>query len=261
MQLPHIDNGKKFDWGKTSRLYAKYRDIYPPVFLNRLSAAAGIVRGVNVLDLGTGTGVIPRLLYGTGANFTGIDISENQIAEARRLAEEDGMHINFLCSPAEQCIFPAAAFDSVTACQCFTYFNHQKLADKLCTVLKDGGIFCAAYMGWLPYEDDIAARSEQLILKFNPSWNGCGDTPKPLAIPDCYFKYFEIEQREVFRFTVPFSREGWHGRILSCRGVSAALSEDRLEDFSREHAKMLHKIAPEQFNVKHYAAITTLKKL
>lgn len=61
MQLPHIDNGKKFDWGKTSRLYAKYRDIYPPVFLNRLSAAAGIVRGVNVLDLGTGTGVIPRL--------------------------------------------------------------------------------------------------------------------------------------------------------------------------------------------------------
>ena len=75
------------------------------------------------------------------------------------------------------------------------------------------------------------------------------------------FKYFEIEQREVFRFTVPFSREGWHGRILSCRGVSAALSEDRLEDFSREHVKMLHKIAPEQFNVKHYAAITTLKKL
>ena len=27
-----IDSGKAFDWGKTSREYAKYRDIYPEEF-------------------------------------------------------------------------------------------------------------------------------------------------------------------------------------------------------------------------------------
>lgn len=28
----NIDGGKAFDWGLTSEEYAKYRDIYPPVF-------------------------------------------------------------------------------------------------------------------------------------------------------------------------------------------------------------------------------------
>ena len=29
MKLEGIDKGNSFDWGKTSRDYAKYRDIYP----------------------------------------------------------------------------------------------------------------------------------------------------------------------------------------------------------------------------------------
>ena len=28
----NIDNGKSFDWGRTSSDYAKYRDIYPEEF-------------------------------------------------------------------------------------------------------------------------------------------------------------------------------------------------------------------------------------
>lgn len=97
MQLKHIDGGKDFDWGKASCYYAKHRDIYPPEFLNRLGAAANIAAGRMVLDIGTGTGVIPRMLYSSGARFTGLDASENQITEARRLAKESGMDINFVC--------------------------------------------------------------------------------------------------------------------------------------------------------------------
>ena len=32
----NIDNGKAFDWGRTSGDYAKYRDIYPPVFYEKI---------------------------------------------------------------------------------------------------------------------------------------------------------------------------------------------------------------------------------
>lgn len=31
-----IDNGREFDWGRTSEDYAKYRDIYPEEFYRRL---------------------------------------------------------------------------------------------------------------------------------------------------------------------------------------------------------------------------------
>ena len=45
MQNQNIDHGNKFDWGKTSADYARFRDIYPPQFyemiLNRNCGAAG----------------------------------------------------------------------------------------------------------------------------------------------------------------------------------------------------------------------------
>lgn len=261
MRLSHIDGGEEFDWGKTSDYYAKYRDIYPSEFLNRLCVAVNIGAGKEVLDIGTGTGVIPRMLYNTGARFTGVDASENQIAEARRLAKEGAMNINFVCSSAEDCAFPIGTFDSATACQCFTYFNHDKLSEHLASILKDGGVFAVAYMGWLPFEDEIVARSEKLILKYNPRWNGLGDVAKKIQIPHCYLKHFKIVSEEVFPLAVSFTRASWHGRILSCRGVSAALSGEELQNFSREHLQMLTDCTPEEFTVKHFGTITALKKL
>ena len=33
-----IDGGKGFDWGKVSSEYAKYRDIYPKIFYQKILA-------------------------------------------------------------------------------------------------------------------------------------------------------------------------------------------------------------------------------
>ena len=56
-----IDGGKPFDWGKTSTDYGKYRDIYPPEFYRMFTDKGYCVKGQHVLDLGTGTGVLPRI--------------------------------------------------------------------------------------------------------------------------------------------------------------------------------------------------------
>jgi hypothetical protein len=39
-------------------------------------------------------------------------------------------------------------------------------------LLKDGGRLCVAYLMWLPEESEIAAKSEGLVLKYNPEWTG-----------------------------------------------------------------------------------------
>ena len=58
-----IDGGKAFDWGKTSQDYAKYRDIYPEIFYTKIVSHNLCCNGQKVLDLGTGTGVLPRNMY------------------------------------------------------------------------------------------------------------------------------------------------------------------------------------------------------
>ena len=255
-----IDGGKPFDWGRTSADYAKYRDIYPPLFYQKIADRGLCVNGQKILDLGTGTGVLPRNMYPFGADWTGTDIAENQIEQAKRLAAEQGMQIRFLAKSTEALDFPDGSFDGITACQCFWYFDHEKVMPKLADMLNDGGFLLILYMAWLPYEDKIAGASENLILKYNPTWTGCGETRKPIWIPDAAYKNFELIEHEEYDVNVPFTRESWHGRIRACRGVGASLTEEQLAAFETEHKALLSEIAPPEFDVLHYAALALLRK-
>ena len=69
-----------------------------------------------------------------------------------------------------------------------------------------------------------------------------------------------MEDREEYDLMVPFTKESWHGRMRACRGVGASLSEEELVKWDREHRELLDRIAPEQFDVLHYAALAVLKK-
>ena len=210
------------------------------------------------LDIGTGTGVLPRNIYQYGAKWTAADISENQITQAKTLSQ--GMDISYYVAPAEEISFPDVSFDVITACQCFFYFNHEKLMPNLYRMLKPGGSLLVLYMSWLPFEDKIAEASEKLVLKYNPDWSGAGETVRPVAIPDCYKEKFEIAHHEEFRLKVPFTRESWNGRMKACRGVGASLSEEEITAWEAEHKKLLTQIAPEEFTILHYGAVAQLVK-
>ena len=256
-----IDGGKAFDWGRTSENYAKYRDIYPQKFYEALVERGLCVKGQTVLDIGTGTGVIPRNMYRFGAEWTGTDISENQIEQAKRLAEKGGMDIDFFASPAEDIDFPGGTFDVITACQCFWYFDYDKLVPKLYEMLKADGRLVVMQMAWLPFDDRIAEKSEELVLKYNPKWTGGGWTRKPVFIDDKVLERFGVAERVEFDVNVHFTRESWNGRMKACRGIEASLSKEETEAWEREHMALLNSIAHEEFDVLHYAAIAILKKI
>ena len=255
-----IDAGKAFDWGRTSKEYAKYRDIYPKEFYRKIIDRELCIKGQKVLDLGTGTGVLPRNMYQYGARWTGTDISPEQIEQAKRLSEEAGMKIDFQAVPTEEIDFPEESFDVITACQCFWYFDHERVMPKLADILKQDGKLLILYMAWLPFEDEIAGKSEEIVLKYSPNWTGAGETRHPIWIPDVAYEYFELEDHEEYDVKVPFTKESWHGRMRACRGVGASLSGDELAKWDEEHRKMLDEIAPEQFDVLHYAALAVLRK-
>lgn len=253
----NIDGGKSFDWGKTSTDYAKFRDIYPREFYNKIVKRELCINGQSVLDVGTGTGVLPRNMYCYGARWTGTDISVNQIKQAKILSK--GMNIDYYSMPTENINFPDNSFDVITACQCFWYFNHEQIKSKFYHMLKPDGRILVLYMAWLPFEDKIAGESERLVLKYNPKWSGGGETIHPIIIPDCYKEKFELVYHEEYPLKVHFTRKSWNGRMKACRGIGASLTEQEISMWEQEHLKLLDEIAPAEFNILHYGAIAELK--
>ena len=253
-----IDGGRPFDWGRISEDYGRYRDIYPHVFYEKIACRGLCLKGQHVLDIGTGTGVLPRNMYRYGAKWTGTDISEKQIEQAKILSA--GMNIDYFTVPTENIDFPDESFDVITACQCFWYFNHKKVMPVFYRLLNPGGRVLVLYMAWLPFEDKIAGASERLVLKYNPEWSGAGETVRKIDIPACYFERFDLVHREEYTIRIPFTRESWNGRMKACRGVGASLTEVEIAVWEREHMELLHEIAPENFDVLHYAAMAELKK-
>jgi SAM-dependent methyltransferase len=256
----NIDNGRAFDFGCVSSDYAKYRDIYPSEFYERIIKLGLCVKGQRVLDLGTGTGVLPRNLYPYGAEFIGADISENQIEQARLLSQNAGMNITYTLASAETFDFPNESFDVVTACQCFQYFDKAVALPRIHKVLKKNGHFCILFMAWLPAESKIANHTEELVLKYNPEWNGKGlkrDTPS--ATPVWAAELFVADNIEGFDVNIAFTRESWHGRIKTCRGIGASsLSDEEKVAFDKEHWKYMQTL-PETFDILHFVTILNLR--
>lgn len=253
----NIDGGKAFDWGKTSADYARFRDIYPREFYDKIVNRGLCINGQKILDVGTGTGVLPRNMYPYGAKWTGTDISKNQIEQAKILSK--GMDIDYYSVSTENLDFPKESFDVITACQCFWYFNHEEIMPEFFRMLKPDGRILILYMSWLPFEDEIAGASEKLVLKYSPSWSGKGERVHPIFIPDCYQEKFELVYHEEYPLKVHFTRESWNGRMKACRGIGASLGEEEIRMWEREHVELLKRIAPVEFDILHYGAIAELK--
>ena len=259
-----IDDGKAFDWGKTSKEYAKFRDIYPEEFYKKIVDRGLCLKRQKVLDLGTGTGVVPRNMYKYGAQWTGTDISPEQIEQAKLLAAEGNMKIDFIAAATEELVekagFKKESFDVITACQCFWYFDHDKVMPVLADLLKPNGKLVILYMAWLPDEDKIAGKSEEMILKYSPKWSGAGEHRHEIWVPEIAYKYFDKIDHEEYDLMVPFTKESWHGRVRASRGIGASLNPEELASWDTEHRTLLDKIAPEKFDILHYGAITVLQK-
>ena len=242
MKLENIDKGTEFDFGRISENYSQYRDIYPRSMYDKLITFGIGKAGQRILDLGSGTAILPINMYDTGARFTSTDISENQIAFGQKLATERGLQrIDFRVCSAENTGFEENSFDVVTAVQCFQYFDKKKATSEIRRILKPDGRFCIIFMDWMPYHDDIIGEMEQLVLKYNPTWNGCGFKEFRYSFPEWAKDRFEIETIHSYNASLTFTKEAWLGRVKTCRGIGASLPENKISEFENKYRELLQK--------------------
>ncbi|MDR0503548.1 MAG: class I SAM-dependent methyltransferase [Treponema sp.] len=244
----------------TSNDKSTYRDIYPNLFFDKIIEMGLCVKGQNVLDLGTGTGVLPAGSYKYKAEFSSGDITENQIEWARRLSENAKMNIDYIVNFSEGINFPDKDFDVITACRFCMCLDESFAPPRIHGILKDGGHFCALFMSWLSGESEIARKSEKLVLKFNPAWTGA---KRSMPVTPVWAEgLFELENSETFDLDINFTRDSWHRHIKTyccLSGCASSLSDSQTAEFDKEHIEYL-KTVPETFDIPNFAMILNLRK-
>lgn len=151
-----IDGGNKFDWGRTAKLYAKSRNIYPQEFWEMLHSLGVGQTEQKILDIGTGTGILPMNMKHYGGEYTGVDLSSEMIEQAKSHLSE----ISFICADAHNMSFENDSFDIVTALQCWVYFDKERLLPELHRVLKKAENFMLCFSLGCPMRTKLSERKK-----------------------------------------------------------------------------------------------------
>ncbi|MER2519244.1 MAG: bifunctional 2-polyprenyl-6-hydroxyphenol methylase/3-demethylubiquinol 3-O-methyltransferase UbiG [Bdellovibrionales bacterium] len=101
---------------KVNPLRARYaRDQVCARFGREEKAQGGALRGLTILDLGCGGGILSEPLARMGGKVVGVDASEQAIEAARAHAEEMSLEIDYRAGTAEALAEEGETFDVVTA--------------------------------------------------------------------------------------------------------------------------------------------------
>ena len=140
-----IDSQRQ-DWNRVAGGWEKWDQFFDEemAFLNhRLVADARLRTGMQVLDLGSGTGY-PALLgaqtVGPSGSVIGLDLAEQMLAVARRKATTLGLaNATFRTGDVTALPFDANSFDAVTSRFCLMFLPEiPKAAAEIARVLKPG---------------------------------------------------------------------------------------------------------------------------
>ena len=230
------------DFGRHSADYGDWRPGLPLSFCNRLKESLGF-DGKDVLDLGTGPGTVALELASKGARVTGIDLSDEQIREARQRAEKSGViaQCTFEVLHAEQTGLQDGSFDIMVASQCWWWFDHGRAQAEVTRLLRPGGHLIVCSFNYLARQNEIARRTESLILKHNPGWMMAGNTGISAHwIDDLQSPELRLVEQFSYDHLQPFTHEGWRGRIRTCNGVgSGGMDAATVRRFDEELRQML----------------------
>jgi SAM-dependent methyltransferase len=115
----------------------------------RLVAAAGIGRGMRVLDVAAGTGNASLPAASAGARVTACDLTPELLDAGRGRADAAGLDLEWVEADAERLPFDDESFDVVMSCIGVMFApHHQDAADELVRVCRPGGTL--ALLSWTP---------------------------------------------------------------------------------------------------------------
>jgi len=179
---------------------------------------------LDVLDIGCGPGFFSIIMSSAGHRVTGIDCTENMLAEARVNAEQEGVTPHFRKMDSHELEFAAESFDLIV-CRNLTWtLNDPKTAyGQWKKVLRPGGrllIFDANWNRHLVDEDMRRLYEEDRTTYVARGW---GEPPR----------HVDWEESDRLSLELPLTREvrpEWDERVLNEHGFTSVFSRENLNE-------------------------------
>lgn len=147
--------------------YARFRPGYPVEVRELLVRECGLGPSSVVADIGSGTGLLSRLLLASGARVLGVEPNA-PMREAAERAFADEPRFTSVDGSAEATGLPPASVDLMTAGQAFHWFDGPRARAELRRILRPS---CWAALVWnlrisTPFNDAYDAMLEELAPEY-----------------------------------------------------------------------------------------------
>jgi 2-polyprenyl-6-hydroxyphenyl methylase/3-demethylubiquinone-9 3-methyltransferase len=144
------------------------------------------MKGLRMLDIGCGGGLLSEPLARLGASMIGVDPSETNIEAARQHAGLSGLSIDYRCTTAEALADAGEEFDVVLAMEVVEHVADVPLFVQSCAAMvKPGGLMIAATLNRTLKSFALAIVGAEYVLRWLPVGSHRWDkfvTPNELEI-------------------------------------------------------------------------------
>jgi SAM-dependent methyltransferase len=191
--------------------YVRYRPGYPQAVIDTLHDEAGLSPGGVVADVGSGTGILTRLILSAGHTVYAVEPNDAM----RAAAESDLTHypgFRSVKGTAEATTLPDASVDLVTAGQAFHWFDPDASREEFARILRPGGTVALVWNMRRTTQPGFMADYEAMLQAFGLSYNDVKQSAHMGDITRLYVDGYTVHtfsNRQVFDF------EGLRGRLLS----------------------------------------------
>lgn len=127
------------------------------------------LKGLRILDIGCGAGILSEPLARLGASMVGADPAEENIEVARAHAEETGVDVDYRATTAEALAEAGEKFDIVLAMEVVEHVvDVPAFVDSCATMVKPGGLMIAATLNRTLKSFALAIVGAEYVLRWVP---------------------------------------------------------------------------------------------
>jgi len=224
------ERSKLFD--QEAERYDRFRPMYPDAVIDELLGPDPA--GLEVLDVGCGTGIASRQMARRGAKVLGVEVAPRMAAIART----HGIDVEI--SAFEDWDAAGRTFDRVVSAQAWHWLDLPPATSKAASLLRPDGRLCLIWnAGWQP--DELAHALEELYERVLPidshrvfrgyaanrSIDAKIDLESELDAVSAVAEFAELTMKW-FPWTRVYQRDDWLGMLLS-RSDHTALQPEVLD--------------------------------